>query len=260
VDLHLHGKIALVTGGSSGIGLACARELADEGCDVALIARDRERLAAAAAELAVTGRKIVSIAADLSCGDEIKRAVFEATAALGQIDILVNSAGAARGGLFAEVDDAAFTEAWELKVLGYIRMTRAVIPGMIERRNGNIINIVGGSGRLPFVGFLTGSTANAALLNFTRGISKELAPHNVRINAVSPGITATERTQRLLEQLKDPAKSVDEARAEVSRSIPLGRQVLPSEIAAAVAFLVSDRSASTTGTELLVEGGVAPMI
>jgi 3-oxoacyl-[acyl-carrier protein] reductase/bacilysin biosynthesis oxidoreductase BacG len=90
--------------------------------------------------------------------------------------------------------------------------------------------------------------------------SKELAPHNVRINAVSPGITATERTQRLLEQLKDPAKSADEARAEVNRSIPLGRQVLPSEIAAAVAFRVCDRSASTTGTELLVDGGFVPSI
>jgi len=260
VDLHLQGKIALVTGGSSGIGLACARELADEGCDVALVARNRIRLATAAAELGMTGSKIATIVADLARGDEIKRAVFEATAALGQIDILVNSAGAARGGIFAEVDDAAFTEAWELKVLGYIRMTRAVIPGMIERRDGNIINIVGLAGRMPFVGFLTGSTANAALLNFTRGISKELAPHNVRINAVSLGTTATKRWQRLLEQHKDPAKSVDEARAEVTRSIPLGREVLPSEIAAAVAFLVSDRSASTTGTELLVDGGVAPMI
>ena len=260
MDLHLQGKIALVTGGSSGIGLACARELADEGCDVGLVARNRIRLATAAAELGMTGSKIATIVADLARGDEIKRAVFEATAALGQIDILVNSAGAARGGIFAEVDDAAFTEAWELKVLGYIRMTRAVIPGMIERRDGNIINIVGLAGRMPFVGFLTGSTANAALLNFTRGISKELAPHNVRINAVSPGTTATNRWQRLLEQHKDPSKSVDEARAEVTRSIPLGREVLPSEIAAAVAFLVSDRSASTTGTELLVDGGVAPMI
>jgi 3-oxoacyl-[acyl-carrier protein] reductase/bacilysin biosynthesis oxidoreductase BacG len=260
VDLHLQGKIALVTGGSSGIGLACARELADEGCEVALVARDRIRLATAAAELGVTGSKIVPIVADLARGDEIKRAVFEATPALGLIDILVNSAGAARGGIFAEVDDAAFTEAWELKVLGYIRMTRAVIPRMIERRDGNIINIGGLAGRIPFVGFLTGSTANAALLNFTRGISKELAPHNVRINAVSPGTTATERSQRLLDQHKDPAKSVDEARTEVTRSIPLGREVLPSDIVAAVAFLVSDRSASTTGTELLVDGGVAPMI
>jgi NADP-dependent 3-hydroxy acid dehydrogenase YdfG len=175
VDLHLQGKMALVSGGSSGIGLACARELADEGCDVALVARDRIRLATAAVELGVTGSKIVPIVADLARGDEIKRAVFEATAALGQIDILVNSAGAARGGIFAEVDDAAFTEAWELKVLGYIRMTRAVIPGMIERRDGNIINIVGVAGRMPFVGFLTGSTANAALLNFTRARAAQRA-------------------------------------------------------------------------------------
>jgi NAD(P)-dependent dehydrogenase (short-subunit alcohol dehydrogenase family) len=198
---------------------------------------------------------IVPIAADVSRGDEIQRAVFEATAALGQIDILINNAGSARSGRFAEVDDVAFAEAWELKVLGYMRMTRAIIPGMIERRGGNIINIVGVAGRLPFVGFLAGSTVNAALLNFTRGVSKELAPHNVRINAVSPGNTATERAQRMLEQRKDPAKSMDEARAEVTRSIPLGRQVLPSEIAAAVAFLVSDRSASTTGTELLRSTG-----
>jgi 3-oxoacyl-[acyl-carrier protein] reductase/bacilysin biosynthesis oxidoreductase BacG len=260
MDLHLTGKTALVTGGSAGIGLACARELVAEGVDVALVARDAVRLGQAARSLAGSGRRVVPIAADLATAGGVAKAAAEAFAALGWIDILINNAGSAMGGHFLDLGDESFLGAWNLKLLGYIRMTRAIVPGMIERRDGRIVNVIGGAARTPTAGFLPGSTANAALVNFTRGLSKELAQHNVRINAISPGTTATERQDKLLEQRKKPGQSIEAARAEAASAVPLGRMVRPEEIAAAAAFLVSDRSAATTGTELQIDGGATPGI
>jgi NAD(P)-dependent dehydrogenase (short-subunit alcohol dehydrogenase family) len=258
MDLQLKGKTALVTGGSAGIGLACARALIDEGVDLALVARDAGRLNQAAETLQRAGRRIVTIAADCSLADDVARAAQSAQDALGRIDILINNAGSAMGGRFVELGDDAFLAAWNLKLLGYIRMARAVAPGMIERRDGRIVNIIGGAGRTPGSGFLPGATANAALLNFTRGLSKELARYNVRVNAISPGTTETERQNRLLGQRKKPEQSLEAARSEAAAAIPLGRMVLPEEIAAMAAFLASDRSASTTGTEVQIDGGAAP--
>ena len=258
MDLLLTGKTALVTGGSAGIGLACARMLIDEGVDVAIVARDAARLAQAAATLQTAGRRIVPLAADCSLAADVTRAAAQAETALGRIDILINSAGAAMGGPFVDLGDEPFLAAWNLKLLGYIRMARALLPAMIGRRDGRIVNIVGGAGRTPGTGFLPGATANAALLNFTRGLSREVAPHNVRVNAISPGTTATERQNRLLEQRKKPGQTLEQARADAVAAVPLGRMVLPEEIAAMAAFLVSDRSASTTGTEVQIDGGAAP--
>ncbi len=247
-----------MTGGSAGIGLACARVLAEERVDVAIVARDPARLADAAKTLAGSGRRIVPIAADCSVATDVTRAAAEAQATLGRIDILINNAGSAMGGPFLELTDDAFLSAWNLKLLGYIRMARALLPAMIERRDGRIVNIIGGAGRTPGSGFLPGATANAALLNFTRGLSKEVARYNVRVNAISPGSTSTERQNRLIEQRRKPGQSLDEARAATTASIPLGRMVLPEEIAYMAAFLVSDRSASTSGTEVQIDGGASP--
>ena len=258
MDLQLTGKTALVTGGSAGIGLACARVLAEERVDVAIVGRDATRLAEAAKALAATGRRIVPIVADCSVAADVTRAAAEAQAALGRIDILVNNAGSAMGGPFVDLADEAFLSAWNLKLLGYIRMARALLPAMIERRDGRIVNIIGGAGRTPGSGFLPGATANAALLNFTRGLSKEVARYNVRVNAISPGSTATERQNRLIEQRRKPGQSLDDARAATTAAIPLGRMVLPEEIAYMAAFLVSDRSASTTGPEVQIDGGASP--
>lgn len=258
MDLHLTGKTALVSGGSAGIGLACARELVAEGVDVAIVSRDRARLEEAARALRAGGRRVFPIAADLSTSDGVTRAAGEALAALDHVDILINNAGSAMGGPFLELGDEAYVSAWSLKLLGYVRMTRAIAPGMIARRSGSIVNIVGGAARTPTPGFLSGSTTNAAVINFTRGLAKELAHHNVRINAISPGATATARQDQLLMQRKRPEQSLEEARREHAAEIPIGRMVLPEEIAAAAVFLASDRSAATTGTELQIDGGAAP--
>jgi NAD(P)-dependent dehydrogenase (short-subunit alcohol dehydrogenase family) len=264
MDLYLEGKAALVTGGSAGIGLACARGLVGEGVDVAIAGRSPERLAAAAAELeAVAANRartptIVTIAADLSQAGDVTRAAAEARATLGRVDILVNNAGSAMGGPFFDLGDEAFLAAWTLKLLGYIRMTRAVAPEMIARRDGRIVNIIGGAARTPAPAFLTGSTANAAILNFTRGLSKELAPHNVRINAISPGSTATERAERLIAADAVDGVTLEQARETRLARIPMHRLTGPDEIAAMMLLLVSDRTASMTGAEVLIDGGATP--
>jgi NAD(P)-dependent dehydrogenase (short-subunit alcohol dehydrogenase family) len=255
MDLGLAGKTALITGGSAGIGLACATMLAGEGVAVAIAGRDPARLAAAAASI-----RAHTVAADLSKAEDVLRTAREAEQALGRIDILINCAGSAMGGEFLEVGDQAYLDAWNLKLLGYIRMTRAVVPGMIARRDGRIVNIVGGAGRYPTASFLTGSTSNAALLNFTRGLSKELAQHNVRINAISPGSTETERSERQLKARVAPGQSLEDAREARLAQIPLKRMTQPEEIASMAALIVSDRMASMTGSEVLVDGGVMPAV
>jgi NAD(P)-dependent dehydrogenase (short-subunit alcohol dehydrogenase family) len=255
MDLGLAGKTALITGGSDGIGLACATMLAGEGVAVAVVGRDPAKLAAAAAKLGSH-----TIAADLAKADDVLRAAREAEQALGRIDILINCAGSAMGGEFLDVPDQAYLDAWNLKLLGYIRMTRAVVPGMIARRDGRIVNVVGGAGRFPSTSFLTGSTCNAALLNFTRGLSKELAQHNVRVNAISPGSTETERSERQLKARVLPGQTLEEAREARLSSIPLKRMTQPDEIASMAALIVSDRMASMTGGEVLVDGGVMPAV
>lgn len=262
MELHLEGKSALITGGSAGIGLACARVLRAEGVDVAIASRSAERLRDAAAALnALPARgsgRVRTIAGDMTRADDVERIAREATAAFGKIDILINNAGSAMGGSFVELRDDDFLGAWTLKLLGYIRMTRAIVPQMIERRDGRIVNIIGGAARTPTANFLPGSTANAALLNFTRGLSKDLAAHNVRINAISPGTTATERAERLIESEATNGTSIDDARNARLANIPMRIMTQPDEIAAMAALLVSGRMASMTGAEVLIDGGATP--
>ena len=267
MDLRLAGKTALITGGSAGIGLACAQMLVSEGVHVAIAARDAERLAGAAAVLRATARgrgaevpQVLPVPADLAKPEDVERVARDVAAAFGQIDILINNAGSAMGGPFLELPDSAFLNAWTLKLLGYIRMTRAVVPAMIARRDGRIVNVVGGAARNPPAAFLTGSTGNAALINFTRGVSKELAPHNVRINAISPGTTQTERGDRLLEAEVEPGKTIEDAREARLNRTPLHRITQPAEIAAMAALIVSDHMATMTGAEVIVDGGAMPTI
>jgi NAD(P)-dependent dehydrogenase (short-subunit alcohol dehydrogenase family) len=262
MDLRLTGKTAVVTGGSAGIGLACARALCAEGVRVLITARDGERLARAEASLggrAGPGGAACALAADLNRPEDVRRVVAHALERFPRIDILINSAGVARAGAFAALEDGDFQAAWNLKLLGAIRMVRAVVPSMIAQGDGRIVTIVGAAGRTPSSTFLPGSTANAALLNFTRGIARELAPHGIRINAISPGPTATERAERLTRQTAHArGLRLEEVRAETTGRIPLGRLVTPEEVADLAIFLVSDRAASITGAEVLIDGGGTP--
>jgi NAD(P)-dependent dehydrogenase (short-subunit alcohol dehydrogenase family) len=203
---------------------------------------------------------VLAISADLSQAADVGRVARETVEAFGRIDILINNAGSAMGGPFLELPDEAFLNAWTLKLLGYIRMTRAVVPAMIARRDGRIVNIVGGAARNPAPAFLTGSTGNAAIINFTRGLSKELAPHNVRINAISPGITQTERGDRLLEAEVTEGRTLEQAREARLKRVPMAQITQPEEIAAMAALIVSDRMSTMTGAEVIVDGGSMPTI
>jgi len=262
LELHLAGKTAIVTGGSAGIGLATAKALYSEGVNVVIAARNQARLEQAVLDiqsLPTTGAKVISISADISQGEDIAKVVSTTLERFGKIDILVNNAGSARAGSFLELSDEAFLDAWNLKLLGYIRLVRAVVPYFKNQGDGRIVNIIGGAGRTPRPNFLPGGTTNAALLNFTRGISKELAQDNIRINAISPGLTDTDRAKTLAEQnAQILGINVDEYQAKTVKGIPLGRIVKPEEIAALVLFLVSDLAASITGVEIQVDGGATP--
>lgn len=262
LELNLSGKTAIVTGGSAGIGLATAKALYSEGVNVVIAARNQERLDQAVFDiqsLPVTGTKIIGISADLTKAEDVDKVISTTIAKFGKVDILINNAGSARAGSFLELSDEAFLDAWNLKLLGYIRLIRAVIPYLKNQQDGRIVNIIGGAGRTPRPNFLPGGTTNAALLNFTRGISKELAEANIRINAISPGLTDTERAKTLAEQnAQSLGITVDEYKAQAVKSIPLGKVVKPEEIAALALFLVSDLAASITGAEILVDGGSTP--
>lgn len=266
MDLELEGKTAVVTGASRGIGLAIARALVGEGVAVVMVARTSDRLTRAANSLrggTPGGKKpaIHAVVGDLSLRAEVDRVAETALARLGQVDILVNNASSTRTGQFFQMADEDLVETWQVKALGYMRLVRALAPQMIARRDGRIVNIIGGAARTPSQDFIAGSMVNAALVNFTRGISRELAPHNVRINAISPGWTKTEWQERSF-ALEAGAHhiSVEELERQQARSIPLNRLVSAEEIATLTLLLVSDRLPSMTGEDIVIDGGATPSI
>jgi len=257
MDLELKGKIALVTGASRGIGRAIARGLAAEGARVVMCARDKARLETAAAEIGRETRAEPVIAAgDLSRLEDVERVVGEVHGRFGRIDILVNNAGAIRGGDFLAIPDAQWADDWSLKLLGYIRMARAALTLMRAQGGGRIINVVGAAARNPSAGYLPGGVANAGLVNFTKGLADLAAPHGILVTAVSPAATATERWERLLAQQAAAAgKSLEQYRAEVAGTYPLGRIARAEDVADLVCFLASARASFLSGICITVDGG-----
>jgi 3-oxoacyl-[acyl-carrier protein] reductase len=257
MDLELKGKLALVTGASKGIGKAIALGLAAEGAGVALVARDGGALDKVAAECRDRSRAgAIAVAADLSRLDEVERVVREVKDRAGRVDILVNNAGAIRGGAFLAIPDAQWMGDWNLKLLGYIRMARAVFPLMQQQGGGRICNVVGAAGRNPTPGYLTGGAANAALINFTKGLADLGAPSRILVTAVSPAATKTERWDALIaQQAAASGRSAQELQAEAEAPYKLGRIATAEDIADAVCFLVSARASFITGICLTVDGG-----
>ena len=263
MDLGLQGKTAVVTGASQGIGREIARALHAEGVAVVMVARSAESLDKAARVISgrSEGAPVHPVVADLSLRAEVERVCRAAIAMLGHVDILVNNAARAKTGSFFDMTEADLQEVWQVKAFGYARMVRALAPHMMERRSGTIINVVGSTARTPTEDFIVGSMVNAALVNFTRGIARELARHNVRINSVSPGWTLTERQARSFE-LQAAAQHVapEELARRVSRAIPLNRLVTMEEIAALVLLLASDTLPTLTGEDILIDGGATTAI
>jgi 3-oxoacyl-[acyl-carrier protein] reductase len=257
MELGLRGKSAVVTGASKGIGLAIARALAVEGVNLAIAARGREELERVARELAdAHGVQVEPYAADLSSEEAVRGLAEFSLSRLKQVDILVNNAGAIPAGTINSVDDDTWRRAYDLKLWGYIRLARALTPGMRERRSGAVLNIIGNAGRQPSAGYIAGGPANAALMNFTKGLAAEVGPDGVRVNAINPGPIRTDRIRQMAEQrAKAEGIEVSTALASQARGIPLGRIGEPEEVATVAVFLVSDAASYVHGAIVPVEGG-----
>lgn len=257
MDLWLRDRAVLITGGSQGIGNACAQALAAEGCRVAIVARNAARLRETAERIgASSGAPIVTIAADLASQAGVESAIAAAHKALGRIDVLVNNAGAIRAGAFLDIPDEQWLEDWNLKLLGYVRAARTVFPIMREQGGGTIINVVGTGARQVVPSYLVGGAANAALVNFTKGLSDLGAQHNIRVKAVSPGAVQTERwNDRIRLEAEATGRDYEELRAARISEQPLGRIVQPHEVADLVCFLASPRADAVNGTSVTIDGG-----
>jgi NAD(P)-dependent dehydrogenase (short-subunit alcohol dehydrogenase family) len=253
MDLGLRGKKALVTGASKGIGRACAEMLAEEGCDVALVSRTAADLEKARAEIAAKHNVGVRVFA-LDLGDG--RNVDKVAAECGGIDILVNNAGAIPSGNIDTIDEARWRTAWDLKVFGYINMTRRFYAQMRGRGHGVIVNILGAAGQNPDFNYIAGSSGNASLMAFTLAMGGMSPRDNIRVVGINPGPVLTER---LVTLTKTRAKDTlgDESRwEELMKGHAFGRAAKPEEIAAMVAFVASDRvSGYTTGSIITIDGG-----
>jgi NAD(P)-dependent dehydrogenase (short-subunit alcohol dehydrogenase family) len=248
MDLELAGRVAIVTGGSRGVGRAIAGELAREGVDLAICARNRQSLDEAAQALAKeTGRRVVAIVADTTNGESVTRMVQATLAELGRIDVLVNNAATPGGlvrGALAEADESALLEDIDTKVVGYLRCAKAVVPNMQRRGWGRIINIGGLSGRRS--GNISG-LRNAAIVHLTKTLADQLGPHGITVNLVHPGATRTERTD-------------EETARRAGAGNAIRRIVDAGEIGQVVAFLASTKAASITGVAIDASGGSIPVM
>ncbi len=240
MELNLKGKRVLVTGASKGIGRACVELLSREGCTVLGASRN-----IAPGPLAK--------ATDIS-----QRGAAESLAAwAGDLDILVNNAGAIPGGDLLKVDEDTWRRAWDLKVFGYINLTRAVYASMKKKRRGVIVNVIGAAGEKMNAAYIAGSTANAGLMAFTRALGGASHADGIRVLGINPGPVATDRLISLHKQQAE-TKFGDASRyEELFKDMSFGRPATSEEIANAVAFLASDRSAYTSGTILTIDGGLS---
>lgn len=257
MELGLRGKTAVITGGSKGIGRAIAAALAAEGVNLVLAARGPEALEQTARELSdAHGVRVEPYAADLSEAEAVAGLAAFATAQLDRVEILVNNAGAIPAGTLESLDDETWHRAYDLKLWGYIRLTRALVPAMRARRSGAILNIIGNAGRQPSAAYIAGGPANAALMNFTKGLAAALGPDGVRVNAINPGPIRTERMRAMAEQRAAASgRSLAEEEAGSARGVPLGRAGTPEEVANVAVFLVSDAASYVHGAIVPVEGG-----
>lgn len=257
MDLQLIDKRAVVTGASRGIGKAVARVLAQEGCDVAIAARGRDQLDTTASELGALGRHVVPVVVDTGSDSSVREMVDAVVAALGGIDILVNSAakpaGQAPAPRLADITEQLFWDDVNVKVLGYLRCARAAAPLMVAQGWGRIINISGLGARST--GSAIGSIRNVAVAALTKNLADELGPSGVNVTVVHPGLTRTEATPAVLRRIADArGLSLEQAEATLETN-SIGRLIDATEVADVVAFLASPRSSAITGDAIACGGG-----
>ena len=261
MDLGLHGQVALVTGGSKGIGLACAQALAAEGARVAIASRDPAHLDSAVRTLAQAGHAVQAFQADLCQAEAGERLVQEVESSLGPLQLLVCSAGAAQRTPPAELQAGHWHAAMQAKYFTTIHAVQPAIGRMAARWGGSIVNIVGTGGKLASPTHLPGGAANAALMLASVGLARAFGPQGVRVNVVNPGTVATSRMEQGLQaQARMTGQSVEELRERLGREQPLGRLAQPEDIARVVLFLASPAAAYVSGAVLTVDGAMTPIV
>jgi 3-oxoacyl-[acyl-carrier protein] reductase len=262
VDLGLAGKVAVVTGGSEGIGRATAQSLGREGVSVVVCARRNDVLRSAAAEVAErTGAEIVPVQADVTVPADIERVIQTAVDKFGRLDILVNNAGTSAAGAFETITDEAWMADLELKLFGAIRATRAAVPHMRKAGGGSIVNLLNLAAKQPGARSYPTSVSRAAGMALMKGLSKELAADNIRVNGINIGLIKSGQNQRRWERMGRPG-SLDEFYAETARSsgIPLGRVGEAEEVGDLIAFLCSARGAFISGVSINMDGGASAVV
>ena len=256
MDLAIAGKSAFITGASLGIGKATAEELVRAGVNVALVARNNERLEAFAASLrSPEGPKVVAVSADLYQADEVSQAIETAEAALGQIDILINNAGSSPAGGLGDLTDEDWQKSFDLKLMGYARCARILLPRMYERQWGRVVNVVGLGAYQANPRYVTGGAINAACLALTKSLAKEAASHKVSVNAVNPAPVDTPRWRSLLEQrAKLSWRTIAEEEKISVSGVPMGRPAMPEEVASLIAYLCSQQAGYISGALINIDG------
>ncbi len=263
MNLGLHGKVALVTAASKGLGRACALAIAAEGAQVMIAARQPEALLLTARELEEsTGNRVLACPADVSRRAELESLVTKTLKAFGGIDILVHNTGGPPIGTFAEVTDEQWQAAFETELLSAIRLIRLSLPGMRQRGGGRIMHIVSTSVKQPSEGLILANAIRPGIVGLAKTLALDLAPEHITVNTICPGRILTDRlrsgagvrarmTQGMLEE---------QALQEMLRAIPMGRAGRPEEVGALVAFLASEQAAYITGTTLVIDGGLVRSI
>ena len=260
MDLGLGGRVCLVTGSTSGIGLVTARLLAAEGAQVAVCGRDSDRVEQARSDAGA----VFGVVADLGEPGAPEELVTETRSALGAIDVLVNNIGEAYQASFEELTDRQWDDMWQLNVMSYVRCIRAVLPAMRDAGAGVIVNVSSTAGKRPSTGMPNYSVTKAAVLSLSRLVADLYAKDGIRCNAVAPGPTATDAWLGEGGLADQQSRSSGKTREEVLRTVgagrPLGRLAEPEEIASVIAFLCSDRAAYVTGAAWSADGGTVPII
>jgi len=259
MDLELGGRVALVTGGSQGIGRAIALTLAAEGADVSICARRTEPLESVASEVRELGREVVAISADVATADGAKAVIDATQEQFGRVDILVNNAGNGWPKPLLELTDEEWYASFDLNLMSAVRMSRACIPGMLERRWGRIVNMSSRMGREPDAYFGPYAASKAALINFSKTLANAFSGDGVLTNCITPGPTRSEAIDHAAQKSSEATgKTVDEVFEATlrKRPIPAGRIGEPEDVAGLVALLVSERGSWITGGCFNVDGGM----
>jgi NAD(P)-dependent dehydrogenase (short-subunit alcohol dehydrogenase family) len=261
MNLDLKGKIVMVTGGSKGIGLACARAFLAEGGRVAIVSRSRVNLDGAMQNLAAPKEDLIAVSCDLTARTAATAMATEVEQRLGPVDVLVNSAGAAKRYLPEELNEEAWHAAMDAKYFTYIHAMEAVLPAMAMRGQGAVVNIIGMGGKVATPIHLPGGAANSALMLTTVGLANVYGPKGVRINAINPGSTMTDRVREALKlEAKKRGQSEDEVLAQLQAKVPLKRYADPEDIANLTLFLASNKASYITGAIVPMDGGLNPVL